>query len=82
MVNLNKDKMEEKVPISRVLDDMYNPNGGLVSLAARDYYYENYATEKERKEMDHEDAIQVAVGWILVGIFSVGLIASMALPFL
>lgn len=39
MVNLSKDKKEEKVPISRVLDDMYNPDGGMVSLAARDYYY-------------------------------------------
>lgn len=82
MVNLSKDKKEEKVPVLRVLDDMYNPNGGLVSLAARDYYYENYATEKERKEMDREDAVLVAVGWILVGVFSVGLIASIVLPFL
>lgn len=82
MVNLSKDKKEEKAPISRVLDDMYNPDGGMVSLAARDYYYVNYATEKERKEMDREDAVLVTVGWILVAIFSVGLIASIVLPFL
>lgn len=82
MVNLSKNMTEEKVPLSRVLDDMYNPNGGMVSNAARDYYYVNYATEKEREEMDREDAMLAAIGWILVGVFSVGLIASIVLPFL
>ena len=34
---------------------MYNPDGGIVSMAARDYYYKNYATEEERIMMDIED---------------------------
>ena len=44
---------EELVPIERVLDDMYNPDGGMVADAARSYYYEHYATEAERMMMDH-----------------------------
>ena len=43
------------VPIEQVLDDMYNPNGGLISLAARSYYYENYANKEEKYLMDIED---------------------------
>ena len=43
---------KEKIPVTKVLDDMYDPNGGLVSWVARDYYYENYATDYERKIMD------------------------------
>lgn len=50
-------KDKDKVPIQRVLDDMYQDKD-LVSLAARDYYYLNYATESEKAEMDFEDKIQ------------------------
>lgn len=46
---------DEKIPVDKVLEDMYNPNGGPVSWAARDYYYREYATEEERREMDRED---------------------------
>lgn len=52
-----KSKNEELVPIEKVIDDMYQDKG-LVSLAARDYYYLNYATELEKAEMDFEDKIQ------------------------
>ena len=48
---------------------MYNPDGGLVALAARDYYYQNYANEKERKSMDREDKIQTAVAIIFMIVF-------------
>lgn len=43
---------EDKVPVEKVIDDMLDPNGGMVSSAARDYYYRNYATEEERIIMD------------------------------
>ena len=44
------------IPIERVLDDMCSDTSG-VSLAARDYYRMNYATEEEKIEMDKEDRI-------------------------
>ena len=44
------------IPIERVLDDMCSDTSG-VSSAARDYYRMNYATEKEKIEMDKEDRI-------------------------
>lgn len=44
------------IPVERVLDDMYSDISG-VSLAARDYYRMNYATEEEKIEMDEEDRI-------------------------
>ena len=46
---------DEKIPVDKVLEDMYNPDGGPVSWAARDYYYREYATEEEKREMDKED---------------------------
>lgn len=48
----------DKVPLERVLDDMNNPKGGVVSYAARDYYYLTYATPEEKKKMDREDMWQ------------------------
>lgn len=44
------------IPIEKVLDDMCSDISG-VSSAARDYYRMNYATEKEKIEMDKEDRI-------------------------
>lgn len=71
---INKEADPEPVPVQKVLEDMYNPNGGLVALAARDYYYQNYASEAERKHMASEDKIQTVVAiifmivfWIIVG---------------
>lgn len=48
---------EDKAPVEKVIDDMLDPNGGMVSSAARDYYYRNYATEEERIMMDRENLI-------------------------
>lgn len=58
--------MEKKlIHLERVIDDMYQDKG-IVSLMARDYYYENYATEEEKKKMDIEDKIQTIVAWLFI----------------
>lgn len=62
---------EELVPIDQVIEDMYNPDGGPVSWAARDYYYEHYATEQERIKMDREDRI----GSVIAMIFWIAFVA-------
>lgn len=64
-----KETDSEPVPVQKVLEDMYNPDGGLVALAARDYYYQNYANEKERKNMDREDKIQITIAIIFMIVF-------------
>lgn len=64
---------DEKIPVDKVLDDMYSPDGGPVSWAARDYYYREYATEEEKREMDREDTftksmvriIRVVLGFLV-----------------
>lgn len=53
---MNNNK-EEKVP---------HPNGGPVSWAAREYYYEHYATDDEQKTMDHEDKIDTIIAFTLI----------------
>lgn len=62
----NEKQQEELIPELQVLDDMY-ADKGIVSLAARDYYYEHYADEAERKRMDREDKIQTIISAIIVG---------------
>lgn len=62
----NEKQQEELIPELQVLDDMY-ADKGIVSLAARDYYYEHYANESERKRMDREDKIQTIISAIIVG---------------
>lgn len=49
-------KNPEKVPVLRVLEDMYSDTA--IAPLARSYYYVEYATEKERKKMDREDKIK------------------------
>lgn len=66
---IGKETDSEPIPVQKVLEDMYNPDGGLVALAARDYYYQNYANEEERKNMDREDKIQTAVAIIFMIVF-------------
>lgn len=66
---------KEKIPITKVLDDMYDPKGGPVAWAARDYYYENYATDYERETMDREDKIETIVAII----FLIILVAEIAI---
>lgn len=62
----------DKIPVEKVIDDMYNPDGGMVSLSARDYYYENYATKEEKKIMDEHDRIHrnllVMLGILLIAL--------------
>lgn len=66
---ISKETDSDPVPVHKVLEDMYNPDGGLVALAARDYYYRNYANEEERKSMDREDKIQTAIAIIFMIVF-------------
>ncbi len=61
--------VDEKVPLSKVLDDMYNPDGGFVSIAARDYYYRYYATDEEREIMDYEDKMDTIITVIFLVCF-------------
>jgi len=65
----------DKIPIEQVLDDMNNPKGGVVSYAARDYYYLNYASPEEQKKMDREDLWQTIFA-IAFGICFVVLIVA------
>lgn len=58
--------MIEKIPLEQVLDDMYNPKGGLVSEVARTYYYIHYATPEEQNRMDKEVKIQTLFALIVV----------------
>lgn len=68
----------ELIPLAQVLCDMSNPDGGFRTYAAEDYYYEHYATEKERKIKDRHDKFATAaviiftvafwlfIGWTLI----------------
>jgi hypothetical protein len=58
--------MIDKIPLEQVLNDMYNPKGGLVSEAARTYYYIHYATPEEQNRMDKEEKIQTLFALIVV----------------
>lgn len=57
---------DDLVPVDRVLDDMYNDYSP-VQTAARDYYYQHYATPEERKRMDRENKISSIVAGIIWG---------------
>lgn len=70
---------EEKIPIEKVIDDMYNPNGGMVSEMARDYYYMNYASPEEQKWMDHEDRVHTIVAIAFMIILVLALIVAIVL---
>lgn len=65
-----KENDSELVPLQQVLDDMYNPDGGYAAMAARDYYYQHYATADEKKKMNREDKIKMffaVIFLVLVG---------------
>lgn len=67
-------QQEELIPKLQVLDDMY-ADKGVVSMAARDYYYEHYADEAERKRMDIEDTVATIIGTIVViGVLLLGVV--------
>ena len=57
---------DDLVPIEQVIADMNRPDGGLISLAARDYYYLYYASEKEKRKMDCEDKLQTIIAIIFL----------------
>lgn len=50
-------KQDDRIPLNQIFFEMYNPDGGPVSWAARNYYYEYYATPEIKKMMDHEDKL-------------------------
>lgn len=62
---IKKTKEKELVPVEQVLDDMYSD--GYAQSAARDYYYQHYATPEEQEAMRREDKIRdrcCAIFWI------------------
>lgn len=74
-MTLDEKQQEELIPKLQVLDDMY-ADKGIVSMAARDYYYEHYADESERKHMDIEDKVATIIGGtIVIGMLLLGVIA-------
>lgn len=59
-------KSNKLVPVEQVLDDMYQD--GYAQSAARDYYYQHYATPEEQEMMRREDKIRdrcCAIFWIV-----------------
>lgn len=71
----DENQQEELIPKLQVLDDMYSDKS-LVSLWARDYYYEHYADETERKRMDIENTVSTIIGIIIViGVLLLGVVA-------
>jgi len=51
---------EYKIPLENVLEDMYNKYSP-TQFQSRKYYYEYYATDEERVEMDLENLISTIV---------------------
>lgn len=74
----NTKENEELIPVEKVLADMYD-DLGIVSWSARDYYYEHYATDEERREMDMEDKIGTILGYIGLGILAIFIICALTL---
>ena len=68
----NTNDEEELIPVEKVLDDMYD-DLGIVSWAARDYYYNHYASDEERKDMDSEDKINEVIAKLGIAVI-IGLI--------
>lgn len=46
----------DEVPVETVVDDMCNPDGGIVYYAASDYYYCHYANKILPEQIDDIDA--------------------------
>ena len=55
---------DDEVKKLQCIEAMYSDNG-IVSSAARDYYYTNYATKEEREKMDKEDRMYDIIGTIV-----------------
>lgn len=72
---------EEQQAKIQVIDDMYSDRS-LISYAARCYYYEHYATEAERKQIDRADKLETILAYLIVGLTAALLIGYMALSIL
>lgn len=57
-------KNENHVPIEKVIDDMYSD--GVISSAARDYYYIHYASKEEKETIDFEKKLEKIIACIAV----------------
>lgn len=55
---------DEELKKLQCIEAMYSENG-IVSSAARDYYYTNYATKEEREKMDKEDRMYDIIGTVV-----------------
>lgn len=71
---------EKLVPLEKVIEDMGNPDGGMVSYAATDYYYTNYLyqleedqKEKELQEMHSKILKRLAITVVILLIITVAL---------
>lgn len=72
-----------QVPKNAVIEDMGN-ECGIISSAARDYYYKYYADDAERAAMDEEDRISdlifriaiILIALVLAGGIITGIISS------
>lgn len=68
-------KDEKLVPLDQVLDDMYNDYSP-VQTAARDYYYQHYASPEERVRMDRENKIASIVSGIIWAAAVIGAVTA------
>lgn len=71
---------EELVPLTQVLDDMYSDKG-VVSLAARSYYYNHYATDEEKEKMDAEDRRLEILSYVITGMMVIMIIVAIIISF-
>ena len=67
---------DELIPLEKVLDDMYNPDGGIASMSAKDYYYQHYASEEEIKKHQRNEFIIDIIVRIILSIIVFGTIFS------
>lgn len=61
--------MKHKIPLEKVKQDMNDPRY-YISQYAKDYYYREYATEEERKEIDRENKINSIIKGTIMGIIT------------
>jgi len=59
------EKNVKLVPLEQVLNDM-DGDDGAVSWAARDYYYRNYATLAQKKQMDRKEKRGLWISCVLI----------------
>lgn len=67
---------DELIPLEKVLEDMYNPDGGIPSIAAKDYYYQHYASKEEIKKHQRNELIIDIIVRIILGMIAFITISS------